>query len=420
MISKLKYKFVMTIMIIITIIFVGIIAAINIIITNANNTRAYNMLMSMAKNDGVRIIREPSKEQPPKDNVKPPENDIGESTHRKFDLNDMNSAIFTSVKLDDEGQIIETIADRAYLHSDEEIQSMVDFVINNNKDFGIQSDNYYIVQNKTYGKIIVFLESSMTFSNEYRLFVTSIIISSAAWIIIFVVSLLLVKSMIKPVSDAFEKQRRFISDASHELKTPVAVITTNADILHDEIGDNKWLSYIQSESRRMRTLINSLLTLAKLDNNKVDKDFAEFDMSKAIMSVALPFESTAFENNKNYSIDIEDDIKCFGNEEQIKQVAVILIDNAIKYSYDNGEISVTLKRSGNKKLFEVRNSGAGIPPEDIDKIFDRFYRADEARTRADGSVGLGLAIANAIINEHNGKITVHSKQNEYTVFQVIL
>ena len=210
------------------------------------------------------------------------------------------------------------------------------------------------------------------------------------------------------------------SDASHELKTPLAVISANAEVLEQDIGENEYLGYIRSEVRRTDTLVNSLLTLARLDKGAAETAMKPFDLSRALLDVTLPFESTVFEAGKTLETDIPDGITCTGSEEQIKQLAVILLSNALKYSDEGGKIEVSLKARGKQREIRVFNTGSVISPEDREHIFDRFWRADPAHGRETGGHGLGLAIAKTITDAHHGKIAVESREGFGTAFTVTL
>ena len=225
-------------------------------------------------------------------------------------------------------------------------------------------------------------------------------------IVSFIISLLLSKWIVKPVKESFEKQKRFISDASHELKTPLTIISANADVLEEDIGENKWLNYIKAEALMMNSLVNKLLTLARLESVSNKESFSKINFSKIVMGAAMPFESIAFESGISLNYEIDNDIYIFGDEYELKQVVAILIDNAIKHTENKGHIIVSLKHSRNKVILKVMNDGEEIAIDDREKIFDRFYRGDESRNRDDKRYGLGLAIAKAIVENHKGKIKV--------------
>ena len=249
---------------------------------------------------------------------------------------------------------------------------------------------------------------------------STILIAAAACVLLSLLAALLIRRMVQPVEEAFTRQKQFVSDASHELKTPLAVISANAEVLEQEIGENENLGYIRSEIRRTDALVNNLLTLARLDRKEGTAEMKPFDLSHAVLNVVLPFESTVYEAGKTLETDIPEGIECTGNEEMIQQLTVILLSNALKYSNEGGRIEVSLKARGKQRELRVFNTGDPIAPEDQEKIFDRFWRADPAHGRETGGHGLGLAIARNIVETHKGRISVESSEGKGTAFSVIL
>lgn len=247
---------------------------------------------------------------------------------------------------------------------------------------------------------------------------SSIVIFSILEIVIILVCNKITNWIIKPVIDTFNKQKQFIADASHELKTPVAVIVASADALENDNDNKKWINIIKSESDRMNNLICSLLDLARLQDKNDISNFKEEDLSKLVEMSVLTFEALMYENNIKLNYHIEPKILFSCDLDQIKQLLAILIDNAIKHSVKDGEIIIDLKYDKKDIVLEVKNRGEMIPKEIQDKIFERFYRANEARTTSENRYGLGLAIAKNIVINHNGKIFVNSDET-YTTFKVI-
>ncbi|MBQ8637643.1 MAG: GHKL domain-containing protein [Lachnospiraceae bacterium] len=225
---------------------------------------------------------------------------------------------------------------------------------------------------------------------------------------------LLARNLVRPVAQSFERQQQFISDASHEFKTPLAVIRANADVLESEIGENKWLTCIQTEISRTGDLISSLLTLARLDSGSERKLHARFDLSHAILSVLMPFESMAYEKEVLLDWTVPPEIDYFGNETQIKQLTAILIDNAVKHAWTGSTISIRLQTVRHKLLLSVTNTGDTIPKEELNRIFERFYRIDKSRSREEGRYGLGLAIAQQIMKAHRGTLQAESENHQTT------
>ncbi|MBO5935376.1 MAG: HAMP domain-containing histidine kinase [Clostridia bacterium] len=305
-------------------------------------------------------------------------------------------------------------------YSGDEIYYLAEHLIKIGETEGIYQDMMYeITQDDLFTEIVV-ADISADIAFLTNLFRMSVAITVASLLIVFIFSYYLSKWAIKPVKTALENQRRFISDASHELKTPLAVISANADVLESEIGSNKWLSNIKNQADDMSSLVFDLLDLAKIDETADEIVVSEFDLSNVVLSKSLEFECTAFESGKTFEQNITDGITFKGNEESIRHLVTILIDNAIKHSDEKGIIRVTLTSSGNKKIFQVYNTGNGIRNSEKDKIFERFYRSDESRSKSTGGYGLGLSIAKSIVDAHGGTISVDSDDSRWISFTVVL
>ena len=236
-------------------------------------------------------------------------------------------------------------------------------------------------------------------------------------LIIFLIARRLTVWIAKPVAESFDKQKQFIADASHELKTPLAVIIASADALESNPNETKWLSNIKSESDRMNKLIADLLDLAKSEATDDTSSFTVGSLSKTVEMSTLTFEGVMFEKGIALEDEIQDGIALNMNPYKIKQLMSILLDNAVKHSKAGGAVQVALKEDKDIVL-TVTNQGEGIPQGEEEKIFERFYRADEARNRNENRYGLGLAIAKNICQSHNADITAKS-ENGYTTFKVV-
>lgn len=244
-------------------------------------------------------------------------------------------------------------------------------------------------------------------------------VSSLIFVLIELLTVYIVKMLtnwlIRPVEEAFLKQKQFIFDASHELKTPLSVIMTSAECLSKNPKETKWLDNIQSETERMNKLVLDLLNLAKYDNSYENRVLSVIDLSKLVEKSVLTFESLIYDKGLNlkYHIDQDVNFKCVDSE--MKQLVEILVDNAIKHAYDKSTITVDLIKKKDEISLVVKNRGDKIPKEEQSKIFERFYRSDNSRNRNENRFGLGLAIAKNIVLSHNGKIYVECK-NGYTSF----
>ena len=224
-------------------------------------------------------------------------------------------------------------------------------------------------------------------------------------------SLLLVRWMVRPVEAAWQQQKQFVADASHELKTPLTVIMTNAELLQEqtETGQETWQfsDSILTMSRQMRGLVEGLLELARVDNGAVETTFGPMDLSELVSDCLLPFEPLFFERELVLEAEVEPDIRIRGSERHLHQVADILLDNAMKYSAPGGTVRVRLRRQLGTCLLTVASPGEALDRQQLRDIFKRFYRVDKARSR-DGSYGLGLSIAQRIVEEHRGRIWAES------------
>ena len=277
----------------------------------------------------------------------------------------------------------------------------------------------YMRDNGPVGERYVFLDVS----GQYQAMESMVQVSILVWFITFGImlglSILLAKWAIKPVETAWQQQRQFVADASHELKTPLTVIMTNAELLQSPEGAEESRQHLAGNiltmSRQMRGLVEGLLELARVDNGAVKMVFAQLELSALVMDGVLPFEALYFERGLSLDAGIEEGLRCKGSESHLRQVVEILMDNAMKYSTPGGCVRVQLRRQGSHALLSVASPGQEISPADQKNIFKRFYRIDKARSR-DGSYGLGLSIAQSIVSEHRGRIWVESSGGINTFF----
>ena len=217
------------------------------------------------------------------------------------------------------------------------------------------------------------------------------------------VSLYLSRYITKPALDAISREKRFVSDASHELKTPLTAIRSNAQVLQRQIAPNRYLDYILSETKRMDDLIQNLLGLAKLDNNPSFKGFDKINLSTICDEMVLTYESLAYEEGKLIASDISEDINIEGQEVQLRQLVTILLDNAIKHSLNSGSIQISLKQFKKEAVLKISNPSQSYSPDIMTNLFERFYQSEKSRQDT-SSFGLGLAIAKAIVDRHHGSI----------------
>lgn len=305
---------------------------------------------------------------------------------------------------------------------------IVKHVFNNKNPRGtivVRNFNFrYIKVPKKYGFIITLQDKF--FDNEVlrRLIIISVLICIVSLILVFIISLFLANTSLKPIISTWKKQQSFIADASHELRTPLSVIITNLDIVLDNEDEtiksqSKWMGNIKLETTRMAKLIEELLFLARSDSQKSSLFISSFDLSMAITQSIIPFEALCVKNNIYIKSNIQPKVVFYGNEGRIKQLIAILMDNAIKHTQEKGHIEIKMHVLKNKIELIVYDTGEGIPKEHLDKIFERFYKIDKSRSNRDGNFGLGLSIAKSIVMEHKGNITVSSTLGKGSIFKVI-
>ena len=334
------------------------------------------------------------------------------------------------ITLSESGQVIDWSSDRADLYTDEQIADMSHAALLTEKDKGrIGTQFFRLISSpgQTKGgsspgrqKMLIVLDQRLEIMSMRRVLRMTAAVAGIAYLLLCAAAYFLIRSMVRPVQDAFDKQRQFVWDASHELKTPLAVIGTNAQVLREEVGENEYLGYITSEVSRTGRLLQSLLTLARMDQNTAAFSPKRLDLGKTVLSVALPFESTVYEAGRQMTLDVKEGLTCRADEPMIQQLTVILLSNALKYSDPHGMITVRTGTKGRARFLAVSNTGSGIAPKDLERIFDRFYRADTSHNRDVEGFGLGLSIAKTIVDAHKGKIRAESDADGLTTFTVTL
>lgn len=328
-----------------------------------------------------------------------------------------------SVLVDDQGSVAEILQENSLL-SEDVLEQAVSEAFTAESDEGILNilELKYLKRSSPDGIKIAFVDMNYLYSSMSNLLLTSLCIGIGALVVFFFISLFFSRWALRPVETAWKQQKQFVADASHELKTPLTVILANNSILRSNQEKTikeqiKWVESTQEEAVHMRKLVDDMLFLATSDDMQSEKIMTEIDFSDIVWSNFLQFEPVAFEKHISLEQDIDAGITMLGNGTSIKQLVAILLDNACKYAGVNGRALVRLKQNQNQIVLTVENSGRPISKEDLPHVFERFYRADRARTKKQGSYGLGLAIAKSITEQHKGKITVQSN-NEKTIFQV--
>ena len=311
---------------------------------------------------------------------------------------------FYHVAVSYDGQILDIKNGSAMVHTNEDLKELAEGILQQDRITGTENNLVFYKADKGGYTLVTFIDNTVVNESARMLLRYTLIFGGVALILLFFLAVFLAKKIVKPLEESYQKQKQFISDAGHELKTPVSVVGANAELLCREIGDNQWLANIQYENTRMGILVGKLLELARTEN--VTPQMECVDFSRLVSGEGLPFESVAFEKGLVLKSEIAGGIVGEGNAPQLKQLVAILLDNAISHSNGEGEVYVSLIREHGYARLTVMNRGEEIPVHQREQIFERFYRVDTARNGEDKHYGLGLAIAKAIATSHNGHIEV--------------
>ncbi len=303
--------------------------------------------------------------------------------------------------------------------SDGDAESYARSVLEKNKETGYYKNYRFRVTQNESGTVIAFLNSEREIQSIKTLFLVSAVIALCSLTAVFALVLLLSGRAIAPYIRNMEMQKQFITDAGHELKTPLTSISASADILAMERPEDEWVANIQNQSARMSKLIAGLVKLSRLDEELSLSEKTDFSLSDALWEISEPAAASAAAKGFKYSQYIEDGITIHGDRSAVQQMVSELLDNAVKYSDEGGSISLTLLRKRKRIEIEVRNTFHNVTETDLTRIFDRFYRSDKSRSSSD-SFGIGLSAAKAIAEKHRGTITAEAAGTEEILFKIVL
>ena len=323
-----------------------------------------------------------------------------------------------TVFFDSENNITSTFTESIYSIDEQTAKDYAKRIIDNRNERGWVSNYRYKIFETESGKGIVFVDGSMNRSAlmQSTTIAGCVLLGCAALVLILI--FLLSKKAVKPIAESYEKQRQFITDANHELKTPLTLILANAEIAQDELGKNEWLDDIMSEGHRMTELVNQLVALSRMDEENSKLNIVQIPFGQLVFDTVSEFESLAEGRGKKLSVSIDRSIVYSGDEMLLQRLVGILLDNAVKYCDEDGEIKVTLEKR-RRIILSVENTYASVGEIELNKLFDRFYRADKAR-KFTGGYGVGLSMAKSIAEKHKGEITAYKKDKTNIGFKVVL
>lgn len=398
MIRKIKVKFIALSMTALLVLLAVIVTGMNIINYNAIIADADDTLELLSQNKGTFPDFSGDKKS---------------SIPRNMSQETPYETRYFSVLLDPDGDVKQTDTSRIKAIDTDAAIVYANSVLSGNQDSGFLEAYRFIVYKE--GKLtrITFLDCGRKIDSFQRFLSSSILMALAGYILFFLVIVFFSNKILQPVTESYEKQKRFITDAGHEIKTPLTIIKANVDVLELEMGENEWLEGIQNQVSRLSTLTNDLVYLSRMEEAEDSMPLIAFPFSDVVLETASAFQALAQTQNKAFACSVQPMLTLVGNEKAIRQLVDILMDNAMKYSPEGGQVSLTVQKQGRQIRLSVFNTAcAPVSKENLNRLFDRFYRMDTSRSSQTGGYGIGLSVAKAIVSAHNGKISATSKDGQ--------
>lgn len=411
MIKALQKKFVVTAMIAVTILLLALLGGINAVNTWTTIKETDNLLDALSRSELEPIP------QPPEDNrgrrgfFSPP-----------LTEDDKLSAVFFTARLDNFGAVAQVDVSHITSVTEEEVKLLIERIYKEGKTSGKVGQFKYtsLLTPDGRGSLYIFMDVSTRYNAVFRVAVLSVLAGFICWGLMLLLVMALSKKAIYPIAENMQKQKQFVTDAGHEIKTPLAIILANTEAMELHNGESKWSRNIREQIARLNGLMQNLLTLSRADESKVPVNMTRFSLSD-VTADTLRFFSESMELKRHtLCTEISSNITICANKEQISRVISILMDNAVKYSPFESEIVLSLQRLEKTAVLQIENTCEELPACAPEKLFDRFYRADAARTQKNGGYGIGLSAAQAIVRLHHGTIEAAYKSQNRMIFTVKL
>lgn len=435
MIKTLRRKFIAIAMVSVVLVLFGLIGTMDIL-NYYRTTESIKSEMSLLKENGGDLSElktgrgftfgnggpaASEKITPPSDAKPAPENRFTSGLNQETPF----SLRYFTVTLNASGEEVAVNTNDIFLVDEETAVSMAKSLASKGKTSGFYENYYYDVLDVTTAdepcSMYLFLNANEKMESFRSFRNISFFISLLGVLLVYILVVFLSRIVTKPVAESYEKQKHFITDASHEIKTPLAIIEANTEVLEMTDGENEWIKSIRNQIERLTSLTEKMVFLSRMDEENAKLDMREFSLSETVEEVAESFLPVAKAKGKNLDISVEDNLSFVGNEDTISQALSLLLDNAFKYANDKGRVEVRLCTTAkNKKEISVFNTVDEIAVGNHDELFERFYRTDSSRSSKTGGHGIGLSVVKAIVNAHKGKVSAESKDAKSIIFRIVL
>lgn len=407
MVKRLKKKFVIGAMAAVSLVILIMMVALNTANWIQLNGRADALIQVLEENEGTF-----PKAEPPKGEEKPPGREPGFSVETPYEIR------YFTVTLKEDGTVESIDTGKIAAVSTSEAAQLAERIFQDGTEEGYEGQYRFHRKDGEDGIRLTFVDCSRELRTFRNFLSSSVLLSAAGLMAVFVLVRLFARMVLRPVSESYEKQKQFITDASHEIKTPLAIIRADTEVLELEQGESEWTDSIKNQISRLTSLTESLILLSRMEEGSQKKEsFSLSDVVSDAVHTCLPLAAA---NEKELCAKIQPDLFFHGEARSFHQLTLILVENAVKYADPCGKIEVILRKAGKRLILEVKNPAGGVEESDLPNLFDRFFRGDKSRSSRTAGHGIGLSAARAIAEAHGGQITASKEPNEILRIVVLL